>query len=119
MIEVNGYKAFYGTIMTDSCGLVGPCDFIYDPNDQIWMCEDNDYYEFDVLSIMPYTNISKCNGDKGNPDCDIQDNCFYEVVETHKNVTVEVLRCKNCGKIELSWYKDNPDPLDVDISFAE
>mgnify|MGYP003450816935 CR=1 FL=1 len=33
------------------------------------------------------------------------DPCIYEVVEVHHNVTVEVFRCKNCGHVELSWYR--------------
>ena len=34
------------------------------------------------------------------------DACAYELMEKHRNVTVEVLRCKNCGHVELSWYRD-------------
>ena len=34
------------------------------------------------------------------------DPCLYKVIEVHKNVTGEVLRCKRCGKIELSWYRE-------------
>ena len=34
------------------------------------------------------------------------DPCLYKVIEVHKNVTVEVLRCKRCGRIELSWYRE-------------
>lgn len=34
------------------------------------------------------------------------DPCVYEVVETHQNVTVNVLKCKKCGHIELEWSKD-------------
>ena len=33
------------------------------------------------------------------------DPCFYEVIEVHENVTVEVSRCKRCGHVELLWYK--------------
>lgn len=112
MIEVDGYKAFYGTILTQSSGVVGPCDFLYDPNDSIWKTNEEDFYEDDVLSVMPYVNISACRGDKGNPDCDTQDNCFYEVVEIHKNVTVEVCRCKKCGNIDISWYHENYKDLE-------
>ncbi len=32
------------------------------------------------------------------------DPCVYETIETHRNVTVKVLRCKNCGHVEVSWY---------------
>lgn len=31
------------------------------------------------------------------------DPCIYEVTETIRNVTVEILRCKRCGHIEISW----------------
>ena len=34
------------------------------------------------------------------------DPCVYEVVETHKNVTVNVLKCKKCGHIELEWSEN-------------
>lgn len=33
------------------------------------------------------------------------DPCLYETIETHENVTVEILRCKRCGNIEISWYR--------------
>lgn len=38
------------------------------------------------------------------------DPCIYETVEVHHNVTVEVMRCKNCGHIEITWHRDEPDP---------
>lgn len=119
MIEVDGYKAFYGSIQTDSCGIVGPCDFLFDPYDHVWKTNEDEFYEHDVLSIMPYTNISKCNDEQGNENCDTYDNCSYEVVEVHNNVTVEVLRCKKCGNIELSWYKDTPDDLNIEFEGDE
>ena len=34
------------------------------------------------------------------------DPCIYKVIEVHRNVTVEVLRCKRCGRVELSWYRE-------------
>ena len=35
------------------------------------------------------------------------DPCEYEVVEIHRNVTVEVLRCRKCGKIQIEWRYDD------------
>ena len=37
------------------------------------------------------------------------DPCKYEVVERHENVTVEILRCRNCGHQEITWYRNNID----------
>lgn len=33
------------------------------------------------------------------------DPCIYEDIEIHQNVTVIVSRCKNCGKIDISWLR--------------
>lgn len=33
------------------------------------------------------------------------DPCLYETVETHRNVTVEILRCKKCGHVEVLWKR--------------
>ena len=33
------------------------------------------------------------------------DPCKYEVVEKYRNVTVEIIRCKCCGHMEVSWYR--------------
>ena len=35
------------------------------------------------------------------------DPCKYETLGYFENVTVEVMRCKLCGKVELSWYRQN------------
>ena len=106
MIEVCGYKAFYGTIVTFENKTIGPCNFIFLPDDEVWLSEEGDtYYKFEVTSVLPYVNISKCNGEPGNPDCDTQDLCSYEVVETHDNVRVEIARCRKCGNIDVSWYR--------------
>ena len=37
------------------------------------------------------------------------DPCLYELIEEHKNVTVEVLRCVRCGHIEITWHKGDED----------
>ena len=33
------------------------------------------------------------------------DPCVYETIEIHRNVTVEILRCKNCGNTEILWFR--------------
>lgn len=33
------------------------------------------------------------------------DPCEYEVKEIHRNVTVEVIRCRKCGHTEISWRR--------------
>jgi len=43
------------------------------------------------------------------------DPCIYEDIELHKNVTVIVSRCKNCGKISLSWLR-TPDTESIDLT---
>ena len=33
------------------------------------------------------------------------DPCVYDVVEIHRNVTVEVLHCRKCGNTEINWTR--------------
>lgn len=33
------------------------------------------------------------------------DPCEYEVLETLKNVTIQILRCTKCGWVEISWIR--------------
>ena len=33
------------------------------------------------------------------------DPCLYETEKVLTNCTLEISRCKNCGHIEISWYK--------------
>lgn len=33
------------------------------------------------------------------------DPCEYELTEKYRNVTVEVLRCKKCGHVEILWHR--------------
>lgn len=44
------------------------------------------------------------------------DPCVYETIEIHRNVTVEILRCKNCGNTEILWsrQKNTEDELVCD-----
>lgn len=41
------------------------------------------------------------------------DPCCYEVAERHRNVTVEVLKCKRCGHAEISWYRQDDTESEV------
>ena len=33
------------------------------------------------------------------------DPCMYEEIERYANVTVSISKCKTCGHIDISWYK--------------
>ena len=33
------------------------------------------------------------------------DPCDYDLIEKHRNVTVEVLRCRVCGHTEILWHR--------------
>lgn len=37
------------------------------------------------------------------------DPCIYQEIETHRNVTVHVMRCVRCGHIEIEWSKEDDD----------
>lgn len=40
------------------------------------------------------------------------DPCVYQEVETHRGVTVHVLKCKKCGHVEITWepsYEEGED----------
>lgn len=40
------------------------------------------------------------------------DPCAYEVKEIHTNVTVTVSQCMRCGRVELSWERqDNTEDI--------
>lgn len=39
------------------------------------------------------------------------DPCRYEVTEVHRNVTVEVRRCKKCGHVDIAWFRQE-DTID-------
>ena len=34
----------------------------------------------------------------------------YEEIEVVHNVTVQILKCRRCGKISIGWYREEPDP---------
>ncbi len=60
---------------------------------------------------------SKCeyhNGISIKPDGRSElDPCIYDVVEVHKNVDVEVSRCRKCGHIEVNWIRRDDTIDDV------
>lgn len=41
------------------------------------------------------------------------DPCLYEDIAVCKNVTVTISKCKRCGKIDVSWYRQ-PDTERID-----
>ena len=48
---------------------------------------------------MPNGIVIRPNG------VDELDPCIYETIEVHKNVNVEVRRCRRCGHIDIAWYR--------------
>lgn len=59
------------------------------------------------------------NGIKIKPDgINELDPCIYELIEVHRNVTVEVRRCKKCGNIDISWIRqeDTEDEIIEDYN---
>ena len=41
------------------------------------------------------------------------DPCVYETVSVLRNVTVEILKCKRCGHMEIAWRRQE-DTEEVD-----
>lgn len=35
------------------------------------------------------------------------DSHIYELSEKYKNVTIEILKCKECGEISIGWYRQS------------
>ena len=63
--------------------------------------------------------MHKCESSNGmviKPDgVNKLDPCIYEVVEKYANVTIEVLKCKNCGHVEISWYRqEDTEELEIE-----
>lgn len=44
------------------------------------------------------------------------DACVYQVQEIHKNVTVTVSRCRECGSIDISWERQ-ADTIDIEEDY--
>lgn len=115
MIECEGYKAFHGDLeITPMNPDIEPftiynTDFLYKPDTKCWYGNGRSFPVEVVSNISDYsTKVStKCGKDfilfDGNNELDP---CLYDVVETHKGVTVEILKCCNCGHVEVSWYEE-------------
>ena len=63
--------------------------------------------------------MHKCESSNGmviKPDgVNELDPCIYEVVGKYANVTIEVLKCKNCGHVEISWYRqEGTEELEIE-----
>jgi hypothetical protein len=44
------------------------------------------------------------------------DPCIYEEVERYANVTISISRCKNCGHIDISWFRqEDTEELEVGL----
>lgn len=43
----------------------------------------------------------------GRPDGIPVDPCIMQVMERYENVTIEVMQCKRCGKVEISWFRQD------------
>lgn len=57
--------------------------------------------------------MKKCDGDgvKIYPDGKNElDPCIYDIVERHTNCTVEVLKCRVCGHVEIIWVDNDKCP---------
>ena len=39
------------------------------------------------------------------------DPCVYETTEIHRNVTVMIGKCRKCGKVDISWMRQD-DTID-------
>ena len=92
----------------------------YGDNESLWVttnvtCENSELcgnlynYLKKIFENKPHDSC-KCQPPEGvviKPDgVNELDPCVYEVVETHKNATVNVLKCKKCGHVEIEWSKD-------------
>lgn len=120
VIECNGFKAFHGNLIvydpeTGECMLkFCDVDCVYNPKTNCWNVDDVNDYQFDnsVVEIIPYdlTIGGKCKSASNVSILGIQfDSCEYEVVEEHYECKVEILRCRNCGHEEVSWFRSSND----------
>lgn len=43
------------------------------------------------------------------------DPCEYEEIEKYKNVTISISRCRKCGNINISWFRqEDTEELEVE-----
>lgn len=44
------------------------------------------------------------------------DPCVYEEIERYANVTISISRCRNCGHIDISWFRqEDTEELEVNL----
>lgn len=111
MMQINGYIMFHGDLNvrekdSDNVYAIKDKDFLYRPDTNCWYCEDKIIKQDLVCHMFPKEKHGFC----GSYDIDgsnFVDNCLYEVYEEHDNCHVEILKCINCGKIEVSWWKND------------
>lgn len=58
----------------------------------------------------------KCQFPDGSVDVRIGDTsidpCKYQLMESYRNVTIEILKCPVCGHISIGWKKqDNTEEI--------
>ncbi len=63
--------------------------------------------------------LPKCEFPDGieiRPDgVNLLDPCVYETIEYYTNVDIEIVRCKNCGNVEVWWHRnENTEKIDLD-----
>ena len=107
-------KAFAGTSLQDghrfNTYAMAPCLTGWQPAPDTFAA-DNNVGATDV----PETDVGKSTMDKCDPGYTITvcghevDPCAYEEIETHYNCTVHVLRCNECGHIEIEWEENDED----------
>lgn len=44
----------------------------------------------------------------------ILDPCHYEPIEKYANVTIEVRKCRNCGTVDIGWWKQD-DTVELEV----
>lgn len=116
MISVQGYQAMHGSIVyttpDKNTGKMSDVDILYNPITECYLCGEITIPKNNVVSIVDYgsgldetcqDHLPVLKDEEGN----ILDPCFYEIVAEIEDVSLEVLRCVKCGKIELSWRKGN------------
>ena len=101
MLEMNtNFNEVREVVNCNSCTHLAVC-ILWTPNNSGLNCP---HYE-------AKTERGKCHFPDGmtiKPDgINELDPCEYEVVEKYRNVTVEVLLCKKCGNIEISWHRQH------------
>ena len=115
MIKCEGYIAYHGDMeITPMNPDIEPFtiynkDFLYKPDTGYWYGNGRSFPKEIVSGTFEYIEKpdKKCGNSFTISDgVDEVDPCLYDVIETHRNVTVEVLKCCNCGHVEVSWHED-------------